>query len=111
MDPVSGKKTLYGYLDDMVKDRCPKDRTRKALKYLKAYPGGEFIRLDQVTDRWFENFQTHLLKNTGLADTSANSYAAAIRMALSKAVRENIIPRSPAEAIKAIPVPESDKIF
>ncbi|MDR1987039.1 MAG: tyrosine-type recombinase/integrase, partial [Treponema sp.] len=111
LDPVSGKKTLYGYLEELAKERCPNDRSRKVLLYLQAYPGGESIRLDQVTEKWFENFQHHLLKNTGLSSASANSYAFAVRMALNKAVRENIIPRNPAAAVKAIPVPESNKVF
>jgi hypothetical protein len=39
LDPVNGKRTLYGYLEELSLDRNPKDRTRKALKYLKAFPG------------------------------------------------------------------------
>jgi integrase len=81
------------------------------LKYLKAFPGGETIRLDQVNEQWFENFQKYLLKNTGLSGASANSYAVAIRIALAKATHENIIPRNPAEAVRAISIPEADKVF
>jgi integrase len=111
LDEVSGKKTLYHYLEELSKERSPKDRSHKALLYLKSYPGGDAIRLDQVTERWFENFQQYLLKDTGLAKATASSYAYAIRMALNKAVHENIIPRNPAATVKAIPVPEPDKVF
>ncbi|MDR1239353.1 MAG: tyrosine-type recombinase/integrase [Treponema sp.] len=111
LDPVNGKKALYQYLEELSLDRNPKDRTRKVLRYLKSYPGGDTVRLDQVNERWFENFQKHLLKNTGLSGSSANSYAAAVRIALAKAAHENIIPRNPAEAVRAIPVPEADKVF
>jgi integrase len=111
LDPVNGKKTLYLYLEELSRERDPKDRTRKVLRHLKAYPGGDTIRLDQVNERWFENFQKHLLKNTGLSGASANSYAAAVRIALNKAVQENIILRNPAETVKAIPVPEANKVF
>jgi integrase len=111
LDPVNGKKTLYRYLETLSKERDPKDRTHRVLPYLKSYPSGDTVRLDQVNERWFENFQNHLLKNTGLSSASANSYAAAVRIALNKAVHENIIPRNPAAAVKAIPVPESDKVF
>ncbi|MDR2759634.1 MAG: integrase, partial [Spirochaetaceae bacterium] len=45
LDPVNGKKTLYHYLEELSLDRNPKDRTRKALPYLKAYPGGDTVRL------------------------------------------------------------------
>jgi site-specific recombinase XerD len=108
---VNGKKTLYGYLEGISKERDQKDRTHKVLKHLSSYPSGDTIRLDQVNEKWFENFQKHLVKNTGLSQTTANSYAYAVRMALNNAVHENIIPRNPAEAVKSIPVPEPDKVY
>jgi site-specific recombinase XerD len=112
LDPVSGKRTLYGYMEELGKGKSKqKDRTLKVMPYLENYPGGMTIQIGQVTEKWFSDFQDYLLKNSGLSKSSANSYAAAIRMALKKAVHESIIPRNPSEAVKSISVPETDKVF
>jgi integrase len=112
LDPVDGKKTLYTHLSEMGEGRSKqKDRIVKVKPYLEKYPGGTAIQLGQITEKWFSGFQGYLLKNSGLSKSSANSYAAAVRMALGKAVRDGIIPRNPADAIKSISVPETDKVF
>jgi integrase len=112
LDPVSGKKSLYAYVEELGKDRDKrKDRINKVLPYLKKYPGGESIQLGQVSARWFTDFQNWLLKDTGLSESSASSYAAAIRIALKKAAREHVIPYDPAEGVKTISIPEADSVI
>jgi integrase len=112
LDPVDSKKTLYTYLNELGEGRSKqKDRVVKVKPYLERYPGGMAIQLGQITEKWFSGFQEYLLKNGGLSKSSANSYAAAVRMALRKAVRDGIISRSPADVIKSISVPETDKVF
>jgi integrase len=112
LDPVGGKKSLYAYLDELGKGRNRrKDRVIKVQPYLEKYPGGTTIQIGQITDKWFSGFQEYLLKESGLSKSSANSYAAAVRMALKKAVQDGIIPRDPSAAVKTIPVPEADKVF
>ncbi|MDL2229052.1 phage integrase SAM-like domain-containing protein [Treponema sp. OttesenSCG-928-L16] len=74
----------------------------KVLKYLEPYPGGAAIQLGQVNERWFEGFQSYLEKESGLSKNTANSYAFAVRLALNKAVHENLIPRNPSESVKSI---------
>jgi integrase len=112
LDPVESKKTLYAYLSELGEGRSKqKDRVVKVKPYLEKYPGGTTIQIGQITDKWFSGFQDYLLKNSGLSKSSANSYAAAVRMALRKAAREGIIPRNPAAAVKSISIPETDKVF
>ncbi|MDR2095490.1 MAG: site-specific integrase [Treponema sp.] len=112
LDPVGSKKTLYTYLNELGEGRSKqKDRIVKVKPYLEEYPGGTAIQIGQITERWFFGFQEYLLKNSGLSKSSANSYAAAVRMALRKAVQDGIIPRNPAVAVKSIFVPETDKVF
>jgi integrase len=110
LDPVKGKRSLYGYMEELGKDRDKKDMVNKCLKYLKEYQG-ENIAIGQVTEKWIEDFQIYLLRDTGLSKTTASRYSSAIRFTLRKATRDRIIPRNPADGIKAIPVPESDKVF
>jgi hypothetical protein len=112
LDPVGGKKPFYAYVKELGEGRSKqKDRIVKVLPYLERYPGGTSVQIGQITEKWFLNFQDYLLKESGLSRNSANSYAAAVRMALKKAVHESIIPRNPAAGVKSISVPETDKEF
>jgi integrase len=112
LDPVSGKKSLYAYLEELGKDRDKrKDRVNKVLPYLKKYPGGTGVQIGQITAKWISDFQNWLLKDTGLSENSAASYAAGVRIALKKAAREHIIPYDPAEGVKTISVPETDSVI
>lgn len=111
LDPVNGKKALYSYLKELGATRDSKDKINKCLHYLEGYPGGPVVQIAQITERWVEGFQNYLLKETGLSQTTAYNYAAAIRFALNRAVRENIIPRNPAAAVRGIALPESEKVY
>jgi integrase len=111
LDHVGSRRTLYSYVEEMAKSRPSNDRVTRVLKYLREYSGGSSIQIGQVNEKWLRNFQEHMEHDTELTKSSAASYSQAVRMALNQAVRENIIPRNPAEAVKAIPVPESDRIY
>lgn len=111
LDPVNGKKTLYAYAKELGASRDSKHKLNKCLKYLEAFPGGMGIQISQVTERWYESFQTFLLKDAGISPTTAYNYAAAVRYVLNRAVRESIIPRNPAAGVKGITLPESDKVY
>jgi integrase len=110
LDPIEGKRILYGYMEDLGKNRDKKDMVNKCLKYLKEYQGGN-IAIGQVAEKWIEDFQTYLLRETELSKATASRYSSAIRLALRKAARDRLIPRNPAESVKAISAPESDKVF
>lgn len=109
LDELGSKQTLYSYIQDIAKTRDKKDKMNKCLKYLDLFPNGNTIKLSQVNEKWIKNFQEFLL-STSLSNQTASHYSTAIRYALRKAVQENILPNNPAEAVKGISVPESDKI-
>lgn len=117
LDPINGKKSLYSYALEIAETKNTGKNLLKALKHLEAFPGGTGIQLSQITERWFEGFQNYLLKDAAdgngkrLAQITASHYAAEIRFVLHRAVRDSIIPRNPAAAVKSIPVPESEKIY
>lgn len=111
LDPVSGKKSLYSFMQELGSKRDSKDKINKCLHYLEQYPGGAAVHIAQINERWVEGFQNYLLKETGLSQTTAYNYAAAIRFSLKRAVRDNIIPRNPAASVKGITLPESEKVF
>jgi integrase len=110
LDPVASHKTLLAYIKEMAQGRSPKDRLVKIQEYVNRYPGGAAIRIDKITDRWFRDFQTYLLKETNLSTTTANSYELAMRFIFNLAVRDHLIPKSPAELVKAIKIPEPSKV-
>jgi integrase len=110
IDSVGGKQSLCGYLADIGKNRKKNDHLNRVLKYLDKFQGGN-IAVHNVTEKWLEDFQTYLLQDTGLSKGTAGRYEAAIRYALKKAVRDRLITRNPAERLKAIKIPESDKVY
>lgn len=110
-DELKAKKSLYQYMKELGESRTPKDILNKSLRYLESFPGGELVQIQQITSTWIESFQAYLLKDTGLSQTTAYHYAGAVRYALNRAVRENIILKNPAQYVRGIPIPETDKIF
>ena len=107
-DKFLAKMTLYEYIKKIGEKKKHKDRMKKVLKWLEAYPGGASIQLGQVTHKWFMNFQDYLEKESGLANITANTYAIAIRQALKQAVMENILLSDPSTGIKGISVPDTE---
>ena len=111
-DRTSAKITLYNYLKEMGEGRNKqKDRICKVLPWLEKYPGGNVIQLGQVTAQWFTNFQNFLVKDSGLSEQSAHSYAFAVRMALKQAVRKNILLSDPSDGVKGVSVSDPDREY
>jgi len=110
VDPVGGKQTLIEYMNGIAASRGQNDFSHKAIKYLKLFPSGN-IAIGSVTEKWIEDFQEYLLKETELSKKSIRHYSGAVRFALSKAARDLIIPRNPAVNVRGVSVPESDKIY
>jgi integrase len=95
----------------MASKRIPNDRMNRVRKYLREYPGGDTIKLGQVNEKWVKDFQDYLLNDTKLTASSAWAYCSALRVAFNQAVREKIIIRSPAAAVKGINPPDADRIW
>jgi integrase len=110
LDPVNGKQSLYSYIAEIGRGREKKDHLNRVLKYMAKFSGGN-ISLGQVTEKWLEDFQTYLIKESGLSKGTAARYEAALRFALRKAARDRLIPRNPAEGVRAITIPEADKAY
>jgi integrase len=106
LDPLEGKRTLVDYCERLAATHQPKDHLPKSLKYLREY--AQDVQLGQVTERFLEGFQANLLANVG-KQTAAHYYAA-IKTALRRAVRDRVIPRNPADAVKGIKAPEAVKV-
>jgi integrase len=110
IDPVSGKQTLIEYMNGIAEGKGQNDFTHKAVKHLEGFPGGN-ISLGGVTEKWIEDFQDYLLKETKLSKKTIAHYSGAVRYALRKAARDRIIPRNPAIGVRGVSVPESDRVY
>ena len=110
IDPVSGKQTLIEYMHGIAEGKGQNDSTHKAVKYLESFSGGN-ITISGVTEKWIEDFQEYLLKETKLSKKTIAHYSGAVRYALRKATRDRIIPRNPAVGVRGVSVPESDKVY
>jgi integrase len=110
-DPISGRKKLVIYLEELAKARINNDYITGCIRYLKKYASGNMIQLSQITPQWVDGFQKYLLNETKLSPTTAYDYSKAIRMALRKAVNDNILIKNPAAGVKGLQEPETDHIF
>jgi integrase len=110
-DPVAGRKRLVTYLEECAKEKTHNDYITGCIRYLKKYNNGGALQMSQITPQWISGFQHDLLTGTELSPTTAYGYSKAIRMALRKAVRENILIKNPAENVKGIQEPETDHVF
>lgn len=110
-DPVAGRKKMTVYLEEAAKARKNNDYITGCIRYLKKYLNGDTIQLSQITPQWVDGFQQYLLSGSGLSPMTAYDYSKAVRMALRKAVRENILIKNPAEGVKSLPEPETVLIF
>jgi integrase len=110
-DPIAGRKKFLTYLEEQAEARINNDYIIGCIRYLKKYTDGGTIQLLQITPRWVDGFQQYLLNETNLSPTTAYDYSKAIRMALRKAVNDNILIKNPAAGVKGIPEPETDHVF
>jgi integrase len=110
-DPVAGRKKLVTYLEECAEERANNDYITGCIRYLKKYANGETIQLSQITPQFIDGFQKFLLAGNSLSAMTAYDYSKAARMALRKAVKENILIKNPAESVKGLPEPETDLIF
>jgi integrase len=110
-DPIAGKKKILIYLEELAKARINNDYITGCIRYLKKYTNGNTIQLSQITAQWVDGFQQYLLNGTGLSPMTAYDYSKAIRMALRKAVNDNILIKNPAAGVKGLQEPETDHVF
>ena len=108
--PASKKKVDYvRFLEKLVDNKYPKDRTwRCTLNYIKSFSGGS-IRFQAITEAWLEDFQKYLL--THISANAANVYYSKIIASFNQAIRDRIIQSNPASRIPQIKTEEVERSF
>jgi integrase len=107
LDPIEGKKAVRVYAEEYARERPPKDHMRKSLKYIEEY--FKDMHIGAVSERTLEGYQQFLFSK-GLSKGTVVHYWAVIKQLLRRAVRDRVIPRNPAEAVKGVSTPESLKV-
>ena len=81
------------------------------IRYLSLYPSGSSTPLSRITPKWIEDFQYYMFNKTKLAQSSAQLYCMALRIALNQAVRDNILISNPANKVKLPSKPETNIVY
>ena len=109
LDPVEGKRSLVAYAEGLAAKQAPKNPLPKSLHYLREYAGP--IQIGAITAKWVDDYRDFLLGQKALGKATAGKYFGALGMVLRRAVRDSILARNPAEAVKGITAPESVKVY
>ena len=105
LDPVGGKGSLLAFAQEVAK---VKTDIRSAANMLKRYKPAT-VSMNAIDEQWFEAFRQWIVKESGLAESSAAIYYQKTRSLIRKAVRDRKLPRDPGANVKGLRVPESDK--
>ena len=108
LDPAAGKRSLVSFAEELAEKQAPKNALPKSLRYLRAYAEG--IQLAAITEKWLEGYQDFLRRQDGLGESTCGKYYAAVVFVLRRAVRDRILARKPAEAVRGITAPESVRV-
>lgn len=110
--PEPIKITLYDYVKKCASGNDSlAGQIHKVLPYLERFDGKK-IFLQAVTSAWFENFQNHIIKDTGLKSRhTQEKYCSVVRQCIKKAYRDGLILKDPCQCVKHIRTPDSHKEF
>lgn len=109
-DRIGGKKTLIVYMREISQGRSVKDPLVRAIRYVEEFRDNGLIQLSAIDARWINDFQKWLLAHPKLSQMTASHYSNAVRHTLNQAVRDRLLADNPADAVKGIARPETDKV-
>jgi len=102
------KASFIEYFERLAEEKNDKS-WRHTLLYLREFTGKGGITFSGVTEEWLEEFKRFLLSK--LSVNSAGNYFAKIKACLNQAVRDKILPASPAAAVRQIPKEPVQKVY
>jgi integrase len=111
IDPVASKQSLFSYIEKVFAN-SGKRRQCTALaarRYLEKFRGGKTIQLAQINRKWLEDFREFLFSN--IAHNTVALYDGIIRSALNRAVKEKILPGSPAADIPSLRFRQNTRVW
>jgi integrase len=109
IDPIESKRPIVTYAESLAVKMPPKNPLPKSLHYLRLYAGE--LQVGAVNERWLEGYQSFLREQKSIGPSTAAKYYSACVFVLNRAVRDLIISRNPADAVRGMITPEVVKIF
>ena len=111
----SKKITLVDFIKNYAKNTNHNSLT-VLIHHIQKYENGTAIFLEQITEKWIENFQENLLnskKSNGkfLSQSSVGTYMKLLRAIFRKAAAQGIISRNPMLSVSCAKVIDPEMIF
>jgi hypothetical protein len=100
-DPVSGKKKFTAYLKEFSASYKKPKIVGSLIGHIEESGEGNIL-LAQISPKWVEDFQNHLLakaRREEMAQNTAALYSKILRSALNKAAAKNAISHNPAAGV------------
>lgn len=112
----AGRITLAAYIRNHAQHHKNKKTIGALIHHIEKYANGATIQIGQVSSKWIEDFQAHLLASTKpngkpLSQSSAGAYMKLLRAVFRKATAEGTISRDPSTAVALLKVADPDMVF
>ena len=112
----AGRITLVAYIKNHEKNHANPKTLETLIHHIENYANGANIQIGQVTSKWIEDFQSHLLdsmKPNGkpISQSSVGAYMKLVRAIFRKATAEGTISRDPTAAVSLTKVTDPDMVF
>ncbi len=105
IDPAAGRKSLAAYAKELG-ERARYQSFKTCVPHIVEFAGS--LTLGAVTERTVEAFQD-FLRSQKLSLSTCARFDAFFRQVLKTAVRDRLIPRSPAGGVKTIKAPDAER--
>lgn len=112
----AGRISLIAYLKNRAAHHANPKPIDSLIHHLEKYANGATIQIGQVSSKWVEDFQSHLLdfqKPNGekISESSVATYMKLLRAALRKAAAEGTISRDPSATVAMAKAVDPDMVF
>jgi integrase len=115
-DPTASKQKLVTFIEEYSTHYANKKLIGSLLFHIRRYSNGASIQLVQVTPKWVEDFQTHLVQTPKadgkpLSKTSVSNYMRVLSAVLRRAVSNGIIRKDPTAGVVRVKGLEPEMVF
>lgn len=112
----AGRISLVAYLKNHAAHHANPKPIESLIHHLEKYANGAMIQIGQVSSKWVEDFQHHLLgfeKPNGqkILESSVATYMKLLRAAFRKAAAEGTISRDPSATVAMAKAVDPDMVF
>lgn len=112
----AGRITLVAYIKNHEKNHANPGTLETLIHHIEGFSNGANIQMGQVTSKWIEDFQSHLLETKmsngqPISQSSVGSYMKLVRAVFRKATAEGTISRDPTAVVSLTKVTDPDMVF